>query len=56
VRPLGWLLEGVMHRKVTNDMRQTFRQGKRIIEQEAAAREPTDVRPLQTDQAPAPSR
>ena len=56
VRPLGWLLEVVMHRKVTNNMRQTFRQAKRIIEQEAAAHEHTEVRPLQTDQAPAPSR
>lgn len=56
LRPLGWLLEVVIHRRSTNDVRRSLQTAKRIIEQEAAAREPTDVRPLQTDQAPAPSR
>lgn len=34
VRPAGWLLERLIRRQVANDMHQTLRQAKQIIEQE----------------------
>ncbi len=34
LRPLGWLLERAMYRKFMNDMRQSLRAAKRIIERE----------------------
>ncbi len=38
VPPLGWLLERIMERRVTDDLRQSLQQAKRIIEQEYGAR------------------
>ncbi len=37
LRPLGRLLELMIHRRVTNEMRHSFQQAKRIIEQEYGA-------------------
>ena len=55
LRPLGWLLELVIHRRSTNDVRRSLQTAKRIIEQEAAAHERTEVRPLRTNRPPTPS-
>ena len=37
VRPLGWLMELIMRRKVASDMHRSLQQAKRIIEQEYSA-------------------
>ena len=50
---VGWLLGLIMRRQVTNDMRQTLRQAKRIIEQEYGGVERTPLQRLQAAQAPA---
>jgi carbon monoxide dehydrogenase subunit G len=39
VRPLGWLLEMLIHRKSSTDMHRSFASAKRIIEQEYRAGE-----------------
>ncbi len=49
VRPLGWLLERLIRRQVANDMRQTLRQAKQIIEQEYDIVERVQAQPLQAN-------
>jgi hypothetical protein len=49
VRPLGWLLEQLIHRHIANNMRQTLRQAKQIIEREYGTVERTQSRQLPVD-------
>ncbi len=48
VRRLGWLLERLIRRHIANDMVQTLRQARQIIEQEYTAIERTQTQPQQT--------
>ena len=49
LRPLGWLLEQIIRRHIANNMRQTLRQAKQIIEQEYGTGERTRSPQLPVD-------
>ena len=51
VRPLGRLLEALLHRRTADDMHRSVQQAKQIIEQEYGAVERTTPQPLQVDRA-----
>lgn len=55
LRPLGWLVERLLRRRVASDMRQTLRQARQIIEREYGAVERTQSQPLRADHAVAAS-
>ncbi len=49
VRPLGRLLEALLHRRTADDLHRNVQQAKRMIEQEHGAVERTPPQPLQAD-------